>query len=504
MNRTKNSIYNSLGLGFYQLTLMISGFIIPYIVLNYYGSEVNGLVSSISQFIFYFSLVEAGLSTAAIYTLYKPLAQKSYDTINSTIAAARIFYKKAGYLFFALVIILMVTYPFLVNSTIFSKFDIALMVLILGMNGVFEISTLAKYRVLLTADQKTYIISFASIIQIVLSTLIFTLLGMNQINILLVRFIILFTILIRSSILYIYTKRNYPYIDYKASPNFDSLKNRWNALYLQILGVIQFSSPIIILTIVTGDLKIISVYTVFNMIVGAINGMLSIFISALSASFGDIIARKEQFVLEKSYSEFEFIHYNILAFLYSITFLTIMPFISLYTTGITDINYNIPIIGLLFIINGMLYNFKTPQSTIVISSGLFKETRLQTTIQGLIVVLVGLILAFKFNIIGVLIASILSNLYRLIDLVIYTPKHITKLRVRHSLYRISKTLLIIFVICFPPYFIDFQYSNYIDWSINALILSIYAIIIIIIINILFDRKLLSLVLYRIKEGLSKR
>ena len=56
---------------------MLAGFVTPLIMLKYYGSEVNGLVTSIGQFIVYFNLVEAGLSGAAIYALYKPLADKT-------------------------------------------------------------------------------------------------------------------------------------------------------------------------------------------------------------------------------------------------------------------------------------------------------------------------------------------------------------------------------------------------------------------------------------------
>ena len=60
-------------------------------MLKYYGSEINGLVSSINQFIVYFNLVEAGLSGAAIYALYKPLAENNHKAINSIVSAARNF-----------------------------------------------------------------------------------------------------------------------------------------------------------------------------------------------------------------------------------------------------------------------------------------------------------------------------------------------------------------------------------------------------------------------------
>ena len=82
---------------------------------------------------------------------------------------------------------------------------------------------------------------------------------------------------------------------------------------------------------------------------------------------------------------------------------TIMPFIRIYTDGIVDVNYDIPILGFLFVINGLPYNIKTPQGMLVISAGMFKETKLQTTIQGAIVVVVGLILTPKFGLLGVLV-----------------------------------------------------------------------------------------------------
>ena len=66
MNRTKKFLYNSISTAFYQMVVMIAGFITPRFMLINYGSEINGLVSSINQFITYFNLVEAGLGSAAV------------------------------------------------------------------------------------------------------------------------------------------------------------------------------------------------------------------------------------------------------------------------------------------------------------------------------------------------------------------------------------------------------------------------------------------------------
>ena len=62
-SRTKKFMHNSISTAVYQVILMISGFITPKIMLDCYGSEVNGLVSSIQQFMTHFQIVEAGIRT---------------------------------------------------------------------------------------------------------------------------------------------------------------------------------------------------------------------------------------------------------------------------------------------------------------------------------------------------------------------------------------------------------------------------------------------------------
>lgn len=466
---------------------MFAGFITPRIMLKYYGSEINGLVSSIAQFIVYFNLVEAGLSGAAIYALYKPLADKDHKAINRVISAAKKFYTQSGYIFISLTIGLAVFYPLTIKTQILSKYEVASLVLILGVNGALEFFTLSKYRVLLSADQKTYVISLASLSYIVINAIIIVVLGTMQVNIVMLRFVALLSIFLRSFILMIYTRKKYGYLNYREVPNFEALNKRWDALYLQILGAIHTGAPVVILTLITKNLKLVSVYTVFNMVIAGTNSILDIFISGLSASFGDVIAKGETTVLQKAYREFEFAYYGLITLVYSIAFVTIMPFIRIYTSGVTDINYDISLIGFLFVLNGLLYNIKTPQGMLVISAGLFKETKVQTTIQGVTAVVIGVILAPSYGIAGVLIGSILSNIYRDIDLLFFIPKNVTKSSVRNTGFRILRIGATVLIIYMPFYFFEITATGYLSWVLNAMAVGVYATMAILIMSLIFER-----------------
>ena len=500
MSRTSRFLKNSATTALLQVVSMAAGLVVPRIMLQYYGSEINGLVSSITQFVAYLSLVEAGLSSAAVYSLYKPLADKDYHGINAIVSAAKQFYTQTGYFFTSFVLGLSVIYPLLVKSGVLAPIYVSLLVLVLGVNGTLNFFTFAKYRVLLTADQKTYVLSLATIVQIILNTAIIVVLSILGANIVLLRTVALLSILTRSLILMVYVKKNYPFLNYHEKPNKQALNKRWDALYLQILNTTQRSIPIFLATFFT-SLQLVSVYSIFNMVIGELNSILSIFISGLSASFGDVIARKETETLKRSYSEFEFTYYSIITVIYSVTMVMIMPFIRLYTQGVKDVNYDIPLLGFLFVLNGWLYNVKTPQGMLVISAGLFHETRVQTTVQALIIVVIGVLLAPRFGLAGILTASCLSNLYRDIDLLFFIPRKVTGLTVWSSGFRIIRMLLVMGLVWFPFMFIKIEITTFIIWISVAVGVSIYAVGITLLNGLLFDRSSLSGLTSRLKQML---
>lgn len=502
MTRTEKFLRNSASTALLQIITMVSGFIIPKVMLDIYGSEINGLISSITQFINYFMLVEAGLSAAVVYSLYKPLAEKDYTKISSIVTAAKNFYNKSGYIFVGLTICLAIIYPFFVTTNELSLIEVGILVLVLGVSGALEFFTLAKYRAILTADQKVYIISLASIIYVILNTFIIVVLSYLNVNIVLVRAIALLSVFLRSYLLYFFVKKYYTYLNYNEVPDNKALDKRWNALYLQILGVFHTGIPVVLATVFT-DLKMVSVYVVFNLVITGVNSILNVFMSGISSSFGDLIIRKEQKRFQKAYIDFEGLYYLLIAGIYAITFVMIMPFVKVYTLGITDTNYNLPWIGFLMVLNGLMFNIKTPQGMLVIAAGLYKETRWQTTTQALIMLILGIVLGYMHGLEGILIASILSNLYRDIDLVYFIPKHVTKLPKKKTIFRIIGVFFINVLICLPMYYINIEVDTVFMWIVDLILVMIYTIFIIGVYIFIFERDIIKDVLNRL-QSLKKR
>lgn len=77
-----------------QIFTMISGFIVPRVILVFFGSNINGLISSINQFLTYGSLLEGGVGTVIAASLYKPLREGNQEKVSAIFNATKRFFIK--------------------------------------------------------------------------------------------------------------------------------------------------------------------------------------------------------------------------------------------------------------------------------------------------------------------------------------------------------------------------------------------------------------------------
>lgn len=488
MNRTKKLAYNAAAAAALQIITMIAGMITPRIMLTSYGSEINGLVSSVTQFVSYFTIVEAGLTSAVVFALYKPIANHDEDRIGGIVKASKKFYYQTGVIFLLLVAFLAVLYPIFVKTDALAPGLISILVFVSSVNSALEFFSLAKYSAILTADQKGYIKNIGSIIQTIINTVIVILLASFKVNIVVLKSVALSSIFLRSAFLYYYVRKNYSFLAKDVPPIYEGLEKRWSAFYIQVTQIVQKGAPTFLSTVFL-TLKDVSVYTIFNMVMVAVSNLLDIVSSGLVAQFGEIIALDDKSLLQRVYTTYESVYYTLITAVYSLTFFLLMPFIQLYTDGVTDANYNQPIIGALFVINAYLYTLKNPQGMLVFSAGLYKEVRVQTTIQTMIIVIGGIILTPLLGLSGVLLALCLSNLYRCIDLFLFIPKHVTHLpvwnTVKRVIFSIFKFVIMFGIIRMIP--IN-QMESYVDWLVLAIEYGIIVFVISIVGMIVFEKE----------------
>ena len=97
LSRGKKLLLNTSTSVIYQVVSVVCGLIVPKIFIEYYGSSVNGLVSSIAQFLNFITLLELGVGAVVQSALYKPLADKNKTEISKIIVSSEKFFKRIAY-----------------------------------------------------------------------------------------------------------------------------------------------------------------------------------------------------------------------------------------------------------------------------------------------------------------------------------------------------------------------------------------------------------------------
>ena len=153
-----------------QVLTLIFGLIVPRLFIQTFGSEMNGLLSSLGNIYSYLALVEAGIGTTAIQALYGPLGRDDKRSINQIMAATAHYYNRAGFIYLAGVLLIAIIYPLTVSTTIPSGTIFALTILS-GSGGVINFWVQGKYMVLLQAEGKKYLMSIVTTVVYVASNI---------------------------------------------------------------------------------------------------------------------------------------------------------------------------------------------------------------------------------------------------------------------------------------------------------------------------------------------
>ncbi|MDD3412366.1 MAG: hypothetical protein PHY12_16350, partial [Eubacteriales bacterium] len=445
----------------YQLTAMLMGFVTPRLMMLFYGSQVNGLIVSATEFLTYFRMVEAGLAAAAVYSLYKPLSDKNYDEVSSIVSAARQFYNIAGWMFVGLTMIFAFVYPLFVpvediGGSLMSYWSVFLLICAMGVSGALEFFTLSRYRVLLTADQRTFMVSTASMSSLLLQTAAIVVLAYLHVNIIIVRLVASLTIAIRPVILGAYVRKAYPQINAFAKPNKAALSRRWDAMYQQFTTAFHQGAGVMLTTIITRDASMISVYGTYHMVTVGLWGILKMTTTGIYSGFGDLLVKGQERKFQTAYRDFEYLYLSITTVLFSVAAIMIVPFVVLYTDKITDANYFAPIIGLMIVLEAITDHGKMPMDLMITASGMFKETRHHCTLQLGAAIVLGLGLGFwglqtsvTLAVVGILSGVILSNLLRAGLQLYFVPKYVTHLPRKATLLRILRMVLEVALIAVP-------------------------------------------------------
>ena len=445
--KNKATLLNMISGLLLQLCTLISGFILPKIILSYFGSEVNGLVSSLNQFLSYITLVEGGITGVIVANLYKPLVEKDNEKLSSILVTADRFYKKIGYLFVGYSILLAIGYP-MVFKTEFGFGYVFSLTLILSMNLLIQYMFSLTLRSVLNVDKKSYIVNFTQMAITIANILLALLSVVVYPSIHILKLISGCLFILQPTVFGKYIKKNYK-INWNAKVDNSLINERWNGFAINLAAFIHNSTDVTILTIFT-NLKTVSIYSVYCLVSNGLKQLINACISGISATVGQAYARQDFNEVNKKMDLYEYIVFILVFFLFTVAALLITPFIQIYTKSITDTNYYQPVFGILLLISEALYLLKLPHMGLSYSANKFKEITIPAFIEAGLNITISVILVSKFGLIGVTVGTIVGMTYRTVFHVHFTSKLIPRPQTifYKKFFLFSVTAVMGFLICY--------------------------------------------------------
>ncbi|MBR4303703.1 MAG: hypothetical protein IKT81_00090 [Clostridia bacterium] len=425
ISRTKNAMLNTAFSLVLQLTVFAKGLVLLRLIVPAYGSDVNGLIASILQFLAYISLIEAGAGAVFRGALYAPLSRGDMSGVSAMINAQKRFYRRIGLIFGGYVAVLCVVYP-LVAQTGADRGYVVSLILILSISTFAEYFVSLPYISLITADQKIRISHIVSIV--------YTLANMAA-AVVCVRFgwdvralygIMCLLGMLKPIFYALYVKKHYP-LSRNTPPDRSCLAQRKDGMVHHLAYCVHTGTDAAILTVAAGT-ALVSVYNVYGAIVFGIEKLVTSISGGAAAGLGNLIASGQRDKLDLTVDRFELVQAAAATWLYTVTGLMLMPFVRLYTAAMTDISYIRPAFGYVLIAAEVIFCFRSIYSTVSSSANRFKETRRGALLECAVNLTLSLILVLtlKKALLAVAIGTAAGMAARYLWEIVYLSRHLLR------------------------------------------------------------------------------
>ena len=355
-----------------QLITTACGIVIPRVLISAFGSEAYGISVSITQFLSYITLLESGIGGVARAKLYGPLAKNDMAEISAVYRAIRSFFRCVAGAFLVYSIVLGITYHDLANVTLFSKTYIFFLVLVIGLSTLAKYMGGLAYLTLIVADQKQYINNVILMTTTVANTLAIVLLVWLKADLLWVKLGSSLIFVTRPLLYALYVKKNYRLP--KVGKEKAVLEQKWTGIGQHIAYFLHTNTDVVLLTLFA-NAKLVAVYAVYHLISNSVRAITESFSGGMEAVFGEMIARGQLEQLRRAYKRYKTLLVSASGVLFSCAGVLIVPFVRLYTRGITDAEYIQPFFALILLMSEAINCMMLPCTSLPVAANHLKQTR---------------------------------------------------------------------------------------------------------------------------------
>lgn len=401
--RTKKTVRNLIVSTILTSLVAFIGLFKIKVFLSYLGDEATGIYQLFSQILSYISLVDAGLTSSLLYSLYKPVSENNYEKINSILKGGKKFYSRIAIIIILIGLILSFKIDFFLSDYHISLWYIQLCFIL------FVVASSINYfvtpqKVILEARQNLYKVHLIVYISMIIKGILEIVLLHFEFHLLSLMILFIVISILQNIIIIFVAKKDYKQLSFKDVSPDDSFKKETNNLLVQKIGNIIFNNIDIILISKFISSSSIVIYTSYNYIINSLQNVVKKIGSSSLASVGNLL------VSDKKNARSVFYEYNSMCFY--IANLICVPLLLVITQFVSIFYgsaYTLPYFGTVCVV--LILYFKIidiPLEVFVEALGYFGKVKKCVILQSVVNLVLSIILLFKFGIVGVLLATVVA------------------------------------------------------------------------------------------------
>lgn len=306
--RTQHAKRNIITSVINKLVIMLANFVMRTVLIRYLGEVYLGLDSLFVSILQILSLSELGISSAMVYSMYKPLAENDTPAVCALLRLYRTVYR---WIALAMTVLGLGISPFLkyiVKSDLPDGMNLYVLFFINLANTVLSYMMFSYRSSLFTADQRysvnNNVYSVFKIASTVLQVAVIVIFKDHEYCYYVYSFVLPLTTAIKNLVIYALSNKSYPQYQCEGTvpkEEIDNIKKRVAGMFLyKVSFVFRNSLDSIVLSAFLG-LTELAKYNSYYYVINAISGILILVSNSVTASVGNSIVVESK---KKNYADF--------------------------------------------------------------------------------------------------------------------------------------------------------------------------------------------------------
>ena len=421
-----------------HLCTILCGLILPREILIHYGSDMNGLVLSITRFLSYTALLELGIGAVIPAALYSPLAVRDFEKVSAILSSGyRVFRRIAG-ICLVYICLLLGVFPQLSGAAVSAG-----MILVLGAGTVLHYLVGIPESLLILSDQRGYVLYLMGTVSVLVSTALQMMLIRSGHSLLMVKFAAMLVNIGMIAGIVLYAHRHYP-LRPVAGAAGEPIPQKWNGIAQHVAYFVLENADIFLLTLFA-SFREVSVYSVYFMVISGIRRIFQSVTGSIQPKLGELISAGEPDRLNRFFAAFELVNHFFTAAVFGGLFFFLLPFVRVYTEGVTDADYIRPVFAALLTAAYAFQCFRDPYDKLILAGGHFKQTQNNYIVGTALNLGISLAGVRVWGLEGVAAGTLVAMAYQTLYMSLYDTRKILKRPLR-SLGRLIFMAAVLFLL----------------------------------------------------------